>query len=59
MNLRTVRLHTMRFVKLGMLDQAEVFPAYRYRWSKKSDRRNMAYSQRLEQAASVFAGTGK
>lgn len=51
---RTVRLHTLRLVKLGVLDQAEVFPAHRYRWSKNAKKRNLAYFQRLEEAATVF-----
>ena len=53
---RTVRAHTSRFVKLGILDQAEVFPAHRYRFSQKANRRNVAYLQRLEQADEVFNG---
>jgi predicted DNA-binding transcriptional regulator len=55
MSERTVRMHTLRFVRLGMLDQAEVFPAHKYRWSAKSDKRNISYLQRLKQAAEVFA----
>jgi hypothetical protein len=51
---RTVRLHTHRFVELGMLDLAEVFPAHKYRWSSKSGKRNAAYLQRLQQADGVF-----
>jgi hypothetical protein len=53
---RTVRAHTLRFVKLGLLDQAEVFPAHRYKFSDKSNRRNVAYLQRLERADEVFNG---
>lgn len=44
---RTARLHTLRLVQLGMLDQAEVFPAHRYRWSGRAAKRNRAYLQRL------------
>lgn len=51
---RTVRSHTLRFVKLGILDQAEVFPAHRYKYSQKANRRNVAYLQRLERADEVF-----
>ena len=51
---RTTRVHTLRLVKLGMLEQAEVFPAHRYRWSSKASKRNAAYAQRLEVAAEVF-----
>lgn len=53
---RTVRAHTLRFVKLGLLDQAEVFPSHRFRFSQKAKRRNIAYLQRLEQADEVFNG---
>lgn len=53
-NPRTTRLHTLRLVKLGMLEQAEVFPAHRYRWSTRATRRNAAYAQRLEAAIDVF-----
>ena len=51
---RTTRLHTRRQVRLGLLEQVEVFPANRYRWSGEAAKRNAAYVQRLEQAASVF-----
>lgn len=51
---RTVRLHTNRFVKLGIVDLAEVFPAHRYRFAEKASRRNAAYVQRLENAVEVF-----
>lgn len=54
-NERTTRLHTLRLVRLGMLEQAEVFPAHRYRWSVKGAKRNVAYAQRLQTAAEVFA----
>lgn len=52
---RTVRLHTLRFVKLGLIDQAEVFPAHKYRWSSKANKRNVSYLQRLKLAAEVFS----
>jgi DNA-binding IclR family transcriptional regulator len=51
---RTTRMHTLRLVKLGMLEQAEVFPAHRFRWSTKAARRNVAYAQRLEVASEIF-----
>jgi hypothetical protein len=52
--LRTVRSYTLKFVKLGLLDQAELFPSHRYRWSNKADKRNKSYSQRLQHAAEIF-----
>jgi hypothetical protein len=51
---RTVRAHTLRLVKLGILDQAEVFPAHRYKFSAKGDKRNRAYTIRLDQAAEIM-----
>src|ERR1700691_4421040 len=51
---RTVRMHTLRFVKLGLIDQAELFPAHRYRWSEKAGKRNVSYLQRLEGAKEIF-----
>lgn len=53
-NERTLRATTARFVKLGILDQAEVFPAHRFRFSDKADKRNKSYLQRLEFAVEVF-----
>lgn len=54
---RTVRMHTVRFVKLGLLDLAELFPAHRYRFSEKGHRRNKSYTLRLESAAEIFGIT--
>jgi hypothetical protein len=51
---RSGRAYALKFVKLGLLDLAEVWPAHRYRWSKLAAKRNRAYVQRLEQAAEVF-----
>jgi hypothetical protein len=41
-------------VDANIVDQAEVFPAHRYRLSKKARKRNINYIQRLERAAEVF-----
>lgn len=49
-SLRNASLHLSRFVKLGICDQAEVYPGHRYRLSEKADKRNIAYMQRLRQA---------
>lgn len=54
MNARTTRSHTLRFVKLGIIDQAELFPAHRYRLSTKADKRNKSYLQRIEEANAIF-----
>lgn len=51
---RTVRAHTLKLSSLGLIDQAQVFPGHRFRWSETSERRNPAYCKRLESAAAVF-----
>jgi hypothetical protein len=51
---RTIRAHVLKFVRLGLVDQAEVFPAHRYRLSDKAEKRNKGYVTRLETAAEVF-----
>ena len=51
---RTARAHLLRFVHEGLLDQAEVFPAHRYRLAAKAGKRNLAALQRLESACIVF-----
>lgn len=51
---RTARNHALKFVRLGIFDQAEVFPSHRYRLSHLADKRNKAFMQRLEQANTVF-----
>ncbi len=55
---RTVRLHSRRFVTLGLLDLAEVFPAHRFRWSSKDSRRNKSYVLRIEHAVEAFGLDG-
>jgi len=54
---RTVRSHTLKLVKLGLVDQAEVFPGHRYKWSDKSEKRNLTYVNRLDNASEVFASS--
>lgn len=51
---RTIRAHVLKLVRLGLLDQAEVFPAHRYRISDKASKRNKGYVTRLELAADIF-----
>ena len=53
-SLRRVSFHTQNLVKLGILDQAEVYPGHRFRLSTKADKRNTAYLQRLQQAGEIF-----
>jgi hypothetical protein len=54
---RTARAHSLKLVKLGVLDQAEVFPAHRYRIAGKAAKRNAGYLRRLENACAVFGET--
>jgi hypothetical protein len=51
---RTMRAITLKLVKLGILDQAEVFPAHKFRLADKADKRNRGYVDRLHRAAEVF-----
>lgn len=51
---RTVRAMTLKFVRLGLVDQAEVFPAYKFRLAEKAAKRNRGYIDRLHHAAEVF-----
>ena len=53
-SLRNASLHTQTLVRQGVLDQAEVFPGHRYRWAAQGKKRNLAYVQRLDQAAEIF-----
>jgi hypothetical protein len=50
---RTARQYTFRYVKRGLLERAETFPAYRYRL--KGDSAELtAYQQRIEAAIEAF-----
>ena len=51
---RTGRAFCNKWVKLGLLDQADVFPSHRYRFSTHAKKRNAAYLLRVENAANVF-----
>lgn len=51
---RTGRAYALKFVKLGLFDQAEVWPAHHYRWSTLAGKRNKSYLQRLEQTSEIF-----
>lgn len=51
---RTSRAYALKFVKLGLFDLAEVWPAHRYRWSSVAAKRNRSYVDRLARAADVF-----
>lgn len=54
---RTVRSVTLKFVRLGLIDQAEVFPAHKFRLATKAEKRNRGYVDRLRNAAEVFGVT--
>ena len=51
---RTARHHLLKLVRLGIVDQAEVFPAHRYHLSRLAEKRNKSFVQRLEQAKEIF-----
>jgi hypothetical protein len=51
---RTARAHTLKLVRLGILDEAAVFPGHRYRLSGRVDKRNAGYLLRLRSAAEAF-----
>lgn len=52
--LRTVRAHTLKLVRLGIADQAEIFPGHRYRISEYASSRNRGYLDRILRAAEVL-----
>lgn len=51
---RTARSHALLLVQMGIFDQAEVFPAHRYRFSDKAEKRNKSYMIRIQNAKEVF-----
>lgn len=51
---RTARAHALKLVRLGIADQAEVFPGHRYRVSEHAAARNRAYRDRLNRAAEAL-----
>ena len=48
---RTAAKHLLCLLKLGLIDQAEVFPGHRNRWSEMAGKRNAAFVERLDRAA--------
>lgn len=52
---RTVRLHTKGLADAGILEQAPVFPAHRYRLTEHVPQRGTSYLTRIHAAAEVFA----
>jgi hypothetical protein len=50
----TVGVHLRRFVKLGLIDQAEVWPGHRFRVSALAEKRNKAMLERLDRAREIF-----
>lgn len=51
---RTAASLTKNLVELGILEQAAVFPAHRYRVSEHTTHRAKAYMDRLVEAAKIF-----
>ena len=52
---RTARAHALKLVRLNIVDQAEVFPAHRYRIAANASKRNRGYFDRLYRAADALA----
>ncbi len=51
---RTARAHALKLVRLGIADQAEVFPGHRYRISEHASKRNRAYHDRIQRAGEAL-----
>jgi len=51
----TVGQHLRRFIKLGLVDQAEVWPGHRFRLSPHAEKRNKSLMERLEQSGKIFS----
>jgi DNA-binding IclR family transcriptional regulator len=51
---RTARAHALSLVRLGILDQEQLSPGYRYRLSPYAASRNLDYMQRLAHATEIF-----
>ena len=55
---RTVRAKTSTLVRLGVVEQIEVFPGHRYRLVNTPNDTAQAYRRRLEAALKVFEASG-
>jgi len=51
---RTAHDHALKLAQLGIFEQAEVFPAHRYRLSRVEDNWTKDYLLRMEQAIEAF-----
>lgn len=51
---RTIRKHTERFTKIGLIEKADLSPAPRYRWSEAGAKKNQRYVGRLEAMSQVL-----
>lgn len=58
MPLRTVASHTLHLSDAGMINQAEVFPAHKFQFSGKADKRNKAFYERVIRAMEIFIECG-
>lgn len=56
---RTVSAHTLHLVNAGIINQAEVFPEHKFQYSEVSNKRNKAFSDRLEKAMQIFTESGQ
>lgn len=51
---RTVRLHTRKLLEMGLLEQIDLAPAPRFRWSEEGVARNADYMGKMEYARDVL-----
>ena len=51
---RTARAHLRRLVRLGLADEAEAFPAPRFKASGQAAKHNKAMLQKLKAAEEIF-----
>lgn len=56
---RTANRHCARLTQLGILDQMNLFPGYRYRLSTFAEERNRAYVQKLDKAVEVIGQSSR
>lgn len=56
-SLRTVRAHVARWVRQGLVEQADVYPGPRYRLAPDAESRCGEYVNRVREAAGRFGDT--
>lgn len=51
---RTARAYTRHWLKLGIVQVAHVFPAYKFKWATPAGKRSNAYVNRLKSAEEII-----